>query len=79
VYRTDVLTEAYRRCRANAGAAGVDKQRFEDIEKYGVERWLGELAQDLKEKRYRAEAIRRVFIPKPNGKLRPLGIAMSSS
>jgi RNA-directed DNA polymerase len=75
VYRTDVLTEAYRRCRANRGAAGVDRQRFEDIEKYGVERWLGELAQDLREKKYQATAIRRVWIPKPNGKLRPLGIA----
>jgi group II intron reverse transcriptase/maturase len=75
VYRADVLAEAYRRCRANAGAAGVDKQRFEDINKYGEERWLGELAQDLKEEKYQAEAIRRVYIPKPNGKLRPLGIA----
>jgi group II intron reverse transcriptase/maturase len=75
VYRADVLTEAYRRCRANGGAAGTDGQRFEDIKEYGEERWLGELAQELKEKRYRARAIRRVFIPKPNGKLRPLGIS----
>jgi retron-type reverse transcriptase len=75
VYRADVLTVAYRRCRANGGAAGTDRQRFEDIKEYGEERWLGELAQELKEKRYRAQTIRRVFIPKPNGKLRPLGIS----
>lgn len=74
LYRTDVLTHAYERCRANGGAAGVDGQRFEDIEAYGVERWLGELAQELREKKYQAQAIRRVYIPKPNGKLRPLGI-----
>jgi group II intron reverse transcriptase/maturase len=75
LYRTDVLAEAYRRCRANDGAAGVDRQRFEDIEEYGRERWLGELEQELREEKYQAEAIRRVFIPKPNGKLRPLGIS----
>lgn len=74
VYRADVLAHAYGRCRANGGAAGVDGQRFEDIEVGGVERWLGELAQVLKEKKYQAQAIRRVYIPKPDGKLRPLGI-----
>jgi len=75
VYRADVLAAAFRRCRANGGAAGTDGQRFEDIKAYGEERWLGELALELKEKRYQAQAIRRVFIPKPNGKLRPLGIS----
>ena len=74
LYRADVLTCAYQRCRANGGAEGVDGQRFEDIEAYGVERWLGELTQVLREKTYQAQAIRRVYIPKPNGKLRPLGI-----
>jgi len=74
VYRVDVLKRAYQRCRANGGAAGVDVQDFEDIETYGVERWIGELAQALKEQTYAVQAIRRVYIPKPNGKLRPLGI-----
>ena len=74
MYRADVLVHAYARCRANGGAEGVDGQRFEDIEAYGVERWLGELAQALGEKRCQAQAVRRVYIPKPNGRLRPLGI-----
>jgi group II intron reverse transcriptase/maturase len=74
VHRLDVLTEAYARCRANRGAAGVDGQTFQDIEKYGVERWLGELAETLATKRYRPEPVRRVNIPKPDGTLRPLGI-----
>jgi len=74
VYRHDVLTHAYRCCKANKGAAGVDGVRFEDIEATGAERWLGELAERLKKKDYRPEAVKRVWIPKPNGKLRPLGI-----
>jgi len=52
----------------------VDGEGFEDIEAYGEERWLGELAERLKKKDYRPEAVKRVWIPKPNGKLRPLGI-----
>jgi group II intron reverse transcriptase/maturase len=74
VYRPDVLAHAYACCRANHGAAGVDGLSFEDIEAYGVERWLGELAEDLKKKTYRPSAVRRVWIPKPDGRKRPLGI-----
>jgi group II intron reverse transcriptase/maturase len=76
VYRLDVLTFAYRLCRANGGAPGVDAQTFEDIKDYGVMRWLDELATALREKSYRPEAVRRVMIPKPaqKGRYRPLGI-----
>jgi hypothetical protein len=74
VYRKDVLEYAYRCCKANRGAPGVDSQDFADIEQYGEERWLGELADKLHRKTYRAEAVRRVWIPKSDGRKRPLGI-----
>jgi RNA-directed DNA polymerase len=74
VHRLDVLTEAYRRCLKNAGAAGVDGQTFADIAEYGMERWLSELAEELRTRTYRPQAVRRVWIPKADGSLRPLGI-----
>ncbi|WP_130422332.1 reverse transcriptase domain-containing protein [Edaphobacter modestus] len=74
VYRKDVLVYACKRCKANGGAAGVDNRTFEDIEQYGVERWLEELAQELKSRTYQPHPARRVYIPKPDGKQRPLGI-----
>jgi len=75
VYRADVLEFAYRCCKANKGAAGVDGQRFEDIEAYGEGRWLGELADRLRTKTYEPNAVKRVWIPKPNSStLRPLGV-----
>ena len=74
VYRKDVLAYAYARCRANGGAAGVDDQTFESIESHGVERWLEELTQELKGRTYQPQPVRRVYIPKPDGKQRPLGI-----
>jgi len=75
ISREDILAHAYAQCRSNKGAPGVDGQDFADIEAYGVERWLAELALALREETYRPEPIRRVFIPKANGKLRPLGIS----
>ena len=74
VYRKDVLAFAYERCKANGGAAGVDGQTFEDIEAYGRERGLDELAQELKSRTYQPLPVRRVYIPKPDGKQRPLGV-----
>jgi len=75
ISREDILAHAYAQCRSNKGAPGVDGQDFMDIAAYGVERWLGELALALREETYRPDPIRRVFIPKSNGKLRPLGIS----
>ena len=75
ISRDDILAHAYAQCRSNKGAPGVDGQEFADVEAYGVERWLGELALALSEESYRPDPIRRVFIPKANGKLRPLGIS----
>jgi RNA-directed DNA polymerase len=74
VYRWDVLAVAYTRCRENEGAAGVDGQTFEDIEAYGPHRWLAELAEELRSGTYSPQPVRRVHIPKPDGKQRPLGI-----
>ncbi len=75
ISREDILAHAYAQCRSNKGAPGVDGQDFADVEAYGVERWLGELALVLREETYQPDPIRRVFIPKSNGKLRPLGIS----
>ena len=75
ISREDVLAHAYAQCRSNKGAPGVDGQTFADVEAYGVERWLGELALALRQETYQPELIRRVFIAKANGKLRSLGIS----
>lgn len=74
LYRCDVLEHALARCRENDGAPGVDGQTFADIEAYGEEKWLGELAEELKKKTYRPQALRRVWRSKPDGTRRPLGV-----
>jgi RNA-directed DNA polymerase len=74
VNRRDILGFAFDRCRSNGGAPGIDGQTFADIEAYGVDRWLEELAEELRKKTYQPQPVRRVFIPKPDGKQRPLGI-----
>ncbi len=74
LYREDILDFAYRVCRHNGGAAGVDGETFEDIESSGADRWLGQLAEELRKKTYRPEPVLRVWIPKPDGLRRPLGV-----
>jgi RNA-directed DNA polymerase len=74
IYRGDVLMEAWRRVRANKGAAGVDRVTLAEVEAYGVQRLLDEIAADLRAGSYRPAPARRVDIPKPDGGKRPLGI-----
>lgn len=74
VCRRDVLVEAYQRCRANAGASGVDGQTFEQIESKGVLLWLIALQEEMRRSEYRPHPLLRVWIPKSNGGQRPLGI-----
>ena len=74
VDRSDVLAHADERSRASGGAPGVDGETFEVIEAQGVERWLGERAQELREKTDRADAVRWVWRAKAQGKQRPLGL-----
>ena len=76
LYRRDILGYAYARCRANGGVSGVDGQTFVDIKAYGVDRWLDELAVELRTETYQPRPLQRVNIPKDGqpGKFRPLGI-----
>lgn len=74
IYRMDLLAEAWRRVRANKGAAGIDGETLADIEKMGVERFLLECRDLLRLGEYHPKPVRRQYIPKKDGKLRPLGI-----
>ena len=74
VCRRDILWEAWEKVKANRGAAGIDGQTIQDIEESGVDGFLAQLQEELKEGRYRPQAVRRVNIPKPDGRQRPLGI-----
>jgi RNA-directed DNA polymerase len=76
IYRRDVLSSAYQIARANKGAAGVDGVTFDDIERSpgGIEGFVDEIQESLRAKTYRPMAVRRVWIPKPDGRKRPLGI-----
>ena len=65
IYREDILAYAYAQCRTNQGAPGVDGQDFADVEKYGVERWLGELALALREETYRPDRSDECISRKP--------------
>jgi RNA-directed DNA polymerase len=74
IYRLDVLWSAWRLVLRNAGAPGMDGVTVEAIEQGDVTQYLGQLHEELRTKQYRAQAVRRVHIPKPDGRLRPLGI-----
>ena len=74
IARGDILAEAWKRVRKNRGAAGVDAQTLADVEQYGVERFLEELGSELRAGTYRPAAVLRRYIPKADGKKRPLGI-----
>jgi RNA-directed DNA polymerase len=74
IHRSDVLWEAWRRVRRNKGSAGVDAQTLAEVESYGVDRFVEEIGSELRGGRYRPRAVLRRYIPKADGKKRPLGI-----
>ncbi len=74
VYRLDVLWEAWQKVRANKGSSGIDKITVAEIEAAGAVEYIKSIHEELKTKRYRPQPLRRVWIPKANGKQRPLGI-----
>jgi RNA-directed DNA polymerase len=74
IFRPDILWRAWEEVRRNGGSAGIDGVTIEDVEREGVEQFLGKIEQDLKAMRYHPQAVLRVYIPKPDGRQRPLGI-----
>ncbi|HET7745770.1 MAG TPA: group II intron reverse transcriptase/maturase [Vicinamibacteria bacterium] len=74
IHRSDVLWKAWRRVRRNKGSAGVDAQTLAEVESYGVDRFVEEIGTELRAGRYRPRAVLRRYIPKADGKKRPLGI-----
>jgi RNA-directed DNA polymerase len=71
VWRADILAHAYALAKANRGAPGVDGVTFKEIEAAGLAGWPAGLAEELRERRYRPQPVRRVLIPKPGGGERP--------
>jgi len=74
VYREDILIEAWKRVKANGGVGGIDRVTFDDIEVYGVETFLLEIQNQLKEGKYHPKPVKRTYIPKGKDQRRPLGI-----
>jgi len=74
IFRPDILRQAWEEVRQNGGSAGIDGVTIEDVEREGVEQFLGQIAQDLKAGTYRPSPVLRVYIPKADGRQRPLGI-----
>ena len=74
MFRPDILKQAWEEVRRNGGSAGQDGVTIEDVEREGVEQFLGQIEQDLKTGTYRPKPVLRVYIPKADGRQRPLGI-----
>lgn len=74
IYRIDILTEAWKRVKANGGAGGIDNISITDLKAYGEEKLIAEVSEMLKNNKYRPQPVRRTYIPKSDGKKRPLGI-----
>jgi len=74
IYRSDVLWEAWKRVRTNGGAAGIDAETIQTIEQRGAEKFLADIQAALRAGRYRPSPVKRRYIPKADGKQRPLGI-----
>jgi len=74
VFLKHILEEAYKRSKTKGGSPGIDKQTFSDVEKYGREKFLAELSEELRKRTYKPQAVKRVWIEKENGGKRPLGI-----
>ncbi len=74
VYRKDIIEHSYRLVKANKGAPGIDGVTFEAIEDEGAGRYLETITEELRNETYKAQPVRRVYIPKPDGSKRPLGI-----
>lgn len=72
IFRLDILWRAWKEVRENMGSAGIDNITFEMVEEYGVEEYLLDIQEDLQNKKYRPKPVKRVYIPKPDGKQRPL-------
>ena len=79
IFSLNILRRAWKEVRENKGSAGIDGITFEMIEEYGVEEYLLDIQEDLKNKKYRPKLVKRVYIPKPDGKQRPLGIPTVTS
>jgi RNA-directed DNA polymerase len=79
IFRPDVLWRAWEEVKANGGSAGVDGVSLEEVERQGAALFLEAIAEDLKAGRYKPQPVLRVYIPKPDGRQRPLGIPMMIS
>jgi RNA-directed DNA polymerase len=74
IFRPDILWRAWEEVRRNGGSTGIDGVTIEEVEREGVEQFLSQIEQDLKAKTYRPRPVKRVYIPKPDGRRRPIGI-----